>query len=340
MILLREQSIPLHVKNKERVESKMEQEAQILRIEKISPNDGNGLRTVVFFKGCPLRCAWCSTPESQNRRQELYYKKEKCVSCGTCIKTCEQNALSYHNETKKIEIDRGKCNSCFACSTNCLSGALGVYGEKMTVKQVMKHILKDEIFYFHSGGGVTLSGGDVLCQSEFAQQLLKECKNSGIHTMAELDMFGDYANVERLLPYLDSFYIDIKLMNEKDHQKWTGVSNRTILENTKRAAKKCKPGALHIRVPLIKGVNDTRSNIQETAKFCKSLSQCSELEFLPYHRLGQSTYESTGREYSLKHLAAMSFEEAYERVAFLKKEEINFPIKISGKTINLEDGNE
>lgn len=310
----------------------MKTEGRILRIERLSPNDGKGLRTVVFFKGCPLHCQWCSTPESQCGVRELFYKADKCVACGRCVTTCPNEALKIDTNTNKLCIDEEKCKKCFSCTKVCLKNALGVFGEKMTVSQVMKKILKDEIFYFHSGGGVTLSGGDVLGQAEFAREILKECKNSGIHTMAEFDMYGDYKNIEMLLPYLDEFYVDIKLMDEEEHKKWTGVSNSSILENTKRVAKE-KPGAVHIRIPLIWNVNDTRENLEKTAEFCQQLASCRELEFLPYHRLGQVTYEYIGREYPMNELPPMTYEEAYEKVAFLKEMSLSFPVKISGKEI-------
>lgn len=313
----------------------MEKKARILRIERLSPNDGRGLRTVVFFKGCPLHCAWCSTPESQCGLPELFYKKEKCVSCGKCISVCPNGALHFNEETKKVNIDRNKCKKCFACTKVCLKNAIGVYGETMTVNQVMKQILKDEVFYFHSQGGITLSGGDVLGQAEFAREVLKKCKESGIHTMAELDMYGTYKNIEMLLPYLDAFYVDIKLMDPVMHKKYTGVDNRTILENIRKASAH-KKGALHVRIPLIWNVNDSRENIQDTAEFCKSLDSCAELEFLPYHRLGQITYEYLGRDYAFTNDPPMTYEQAYEKTGFLKEMKLPFPVKISGKEIGGE----
>lgn len=310
----------------------MKTKGRILRIERLSPNDGKGLRTVVFLKGCPLHCQWCSTPESQCGQRELFYKAEKCVACGRCVEVCPNGAIEIDQNTKKLKIHKDQCKKCFSCTRVCLKNALGVFGETMTVDQVMKKILKDEIFYFHSGGGVTLSGGDVLGQAEFAKEILKECKNSGIHTMAEFDMYGDYKNIEMLLPYLDAFYIDIKLMDTNQHKKWTGVGNETILENIKRAAKE-KPEAVHIRIPLIWNVNDSRENIEQTAKFCQQLEGCQELEFLPYHRLGTATYEYIGRDYPMNDLAPMTYDDAYEKVSFLKEMKLPFPVKISGKEI-------
>ena len=311
----------------------MNNEAQILRIEKISPNDGKGLRTVIFFKGCPLRCQWCSTPESQKFEQERYYQASKCVSCGKCVSVCPHRALSIDVTTGQIIFDKNKCHNCLECVRGCSVGALGVYGNVMTVEQVMKAILKDEIFFYHSDGGVTLSGGDVLCQTEFAQAILRQCKDVGIHTMAELDLFGDYQRVAMLLPYLDEFFVDLKCIDPERHKHWTGVDNKTILENTRKAAAACKPGALRVRVPLIWNVNDAAESIIEVIEFCKSLASCGEVEFLPYHRLGQSTYEYLGQSYQLKDLPPMSLEQAYEKVVFLKEMKLAFPVKVSGRII-------
>lgn len=206
----------------------------------------------------------------------------------------------------------------------------------MTVDEVMKQIQKDEIFFFHSCGGVTLSGGDVLCQAEFASDLLSACKDSVINTSAELDMYGEYNKIKMLLPYLDSFYVDIKMIDPDMHKKWTGVDNRTILENIKRASADCKQNALHVRVPLIWDINDSRKNVFETAEFCRELTHCAELEFLPYHRLGQNSYKLLNRKYTLQTLSAMDFDDAWQRVSFLCQYDWPFSIKISGLDIERE----
>ncbi len=308
----------------------MKQTGKILRIEKISLNDGPGMRTVVFFKGCPLRCAWCSTPESQKCEEEVYYQPQKCVRCGKCVAACSRGALSVNADTGLIDRDYSKCVHCFDCVRACLPKAQGKYGQDMTVKQVMKYIHRDEVFFFHSGGGVTLSGGDILMQAEFAQGILKECWDSGIHTMAELDMFGAYENVALLLPYLNAFYVDIKLMDPEKHKQWTGQSNETILSNVRRAAQECRKDAIHIRVPLIRDVNDSEENILQTAEFCCELPNCAELEFLPYHRLGQATYSYLGRSYPFEEQSPMSVDEAKEKLRCLVGREFPFPIRISG----------
>lgn len=311
----------------------MEVTGKILRIEKISLNDGQGMRTVVFFKGCPLRCAWCSTPESQCMNEEVYYQPQRCTGCGRCVKVCPQKALSADEETGRIVRNRALCTNCNACVTVCPAKARSVYGKQMTLAQVMKQIYRDEVFYFHSGGGVTLSGGDILLQAEFAREILRACKESGIHTAAELDLFGPYEKIQMLLPFLDILYVDVKMMDAESHKKWTGQDNRGILENLRRVSEVCGKDALHIRVPLIPGVNDSRGNLLATAEFCKSLPHCAELEFLPYHRLGQATYDYLDRENLFRHMPSMTPEEASGKIACLETCVLPFPVCVAGRQV-------
>ena len=246
---------------------------------------------------------------------------------------CPSNALSILPGTTEITINRSLCNECLACCDVCLPRALNVYGEKMTVSQVMTLICRDEMFYFHSSGGVTLSGGDVLCYPGFAVELLTACKESNIHTMAELSMFGDSERINMLMPYLDEYYVDIKLMNSESHKKWTGVDNRSILENIRAVSQKWPKLGLRARVPLVPEANDGKTNIFETASFCRDLKNCLELEFLPYHRLGVSTYQYLDRKTPFAKTPAMTFEEAHEKVAFLSEMNLPFPVKVAGRTI-------
>jgi pyruvate formate lyase activating enzyme len=305
----------------------------VLRIEKISPNDGHGLRTVIFLKGCPLRCAWCSTPESQSAAPEWFYKQAKCLHCARCIQACPQGALSVSADRTAVVRDKRKCVNCFQCASVCCSHAIGVYGKTMTVEQVMKEIRKESLFYFCSGGGVTLSGGDVLLQADFARAILMECREDCINTMAELDMYGPYENIQKVLAHLDSCFIDVKLMNPQQHKQWTGADNVSILDNIRRTALDFPHTPLHIRVPLIPGVNDTAENIRATAAFCETLATCHSLEFLPYHRLGTAAYQYTDRPYALGQLPPMTYPEAYEHVRVLKDRPLPFSVQIAGKTI-------
>lgn len=312
----------------------MEKTAPILRIEKIPLQDGVGLRTVVFFKGCPLRCAWCSTPESQDPCLERYYQRRKCTWCMRCVKACPSGALAASTNGDEIIWDKERCTRCFRCVAVCRAQATRIYGSQMTVKQIMQNILRDEIFYFHSGGGVTLSGGDVLCYPEFARDLLAECKDSAIHTSAELTMYGDYDRVKMVMENLDAALIDVKHMNPAQHEKWTGRDNRSILENIQRASEDFKNIAFHMRVPLIQGVNNSEENIRQTAGFCASIPNCRMLEFLPYHRLGQETYRYLSREYSMKELPTMEYQQAWDSMSCLIKEKWPFQIKILGGVVD------
>ena len=309
--------------------------ATILRIEHTSISDGEGMRTVVFFKGCPLRCAWCSTPESHLRQREVYYKKERCAGCRRCAAACPQGALTVSEDAAAgfILRDAQRCVNCFACVDACLYGAMRIYGREMTVHQVMREIEKDQVFYFHSGGGVTLSGGDVLMQTDFAEELLKECVDSAIDTAAELDLFGPWENVRRIVPLLSHFFVDLKLMDPQKHVRWTGQSNETILENLRRADEICAPGAIRVRVPLIRGINDDEENLRKTAEFCSTLQNVSAIEFLPYHRLGIHAYEQLQRPCVLKDEPRMSREEALEKVTFLKEGSWPFVLLLDGEEI-------
>ncbi len=311
----------------------MERTAQILRIEHISITDGEGMRTVVFFKGCPLRCAWCSTPESHRMEPEVFYKKERCRGCGSCLLRCPRKALRFAEDHRTILRDPVQCINCGACAEACAYHAMGVYGRRMTVSQVMREIEKDVMFHFFSGGGVTLSGGDLLLQADFARELLLACQDSCIRTAAELDLYGDWEQVEKVIPLLDSFYVDLKLMDSGRHRQWTGVGNESILANLRRAAENCAPGAVHIRTPVVWNITDDPENLLAVAEFCRKLPNCVELEFLPYHRLGLHAYQQLGREYSLSALLRMSYAEAWEKIAPVRSRRWPFRLKLAGEVL-------
>lgn len=305
----------------------------ILRIEKISLNDGDGMRTVVFFKGCPCRCAWCSTPESQKAEREVYYMQNRCKMCGACVALCPNHALSVAEDGSHVVRDSSLCTNCFKCVDVCNYRAQRIYGKEMSVKELMHEILKDEIFYFYSGGGVTLSGGDVFVQTDYAEAVLKECRDQFVDTCAELDMYTSRENVERIIPLLDMIYIDAKHMDSEAHKKWTGVDNAVILDNIRYASEICKRNAIHIRLPLVEGVNDSPENIMATAEFCAGLKNCVELEFLPYHRLGVHAYEQLQREYQLIDLKPMTRFDVYQKISALLERDWPFRMRISNMDI-------
>ena len=254
----------------------MAKTGRVLRIEKTSIHDGEGLRTVVFLKGCPLRCKWCSTPESQ-----------------------------------RMEIENG-------------------YGKDMTVEEVVKEICKDEIFFFHSGGGVTISGGEVLMQADFAKEILKSCIEQGIPTAIETSLYSSYDKIRELLPYLTSMYIDFKAADEKRHEFYTGVSNKRIKENLVKVDTEFT-GDIHIRTPVIPMVNMFEKNMKEMIKFLKDLKHIKDIELLPYHRLGLETYERLGRVYELKDVEIPDMEILKKMAEVIRAEDSEATVKVKGE---------
>ncbi|MDD2573590.1 MAG: glycyl-radical enzyme activating protein [Bacillota bacterium] len=291
----------------------------VLRIERSSIHDGQGLRTVLFLKGCPLRCIWCSTPESQNPVPEKGYAKERCRECGLCVEACPAGALSLDGESGGLQINREKCRGCFACVDKCPSGALKRYGYSMSVEQAVAEVSRDEIFFFHSGGGVTISGGEPLSQARFTAAVLRECKRLGIHTAIETCLFAPWEDVKMALPWLDVLYADIKVMDGALHKKLTGADNTLILENLRRADASPYNIEIIARVPMIPGITDTGENLSETVRFLRQVKKLKDIELLPYHRLGTDTYKHLGREYSLKGLFPPTQERIAERRRFLAK---------------------
>lgn len=259
----------------------------ILRIEKSSIFDGAGLRTVVFFKGCPLRCLWCSTPESQAAAIQRGHDTALCTGCGLCAAHCPA-AMGPENYCA------ADCRHCGSCVTYCPQRANILYGKEMRLSALLSEIAKDEIFYFHSGGGVTLSGGEPLSQAEFAAALLDGVRRMGVDTAIESSFYAPYPAVELLLPRLDHIFVDLKHLDAAAHARYTGVDNRLILENARRAAAAPYPYTMTARLPLIPGVNDSAENLSATARFCASLARPVKLELLPYHRLGLNTYRKLG----------------------------------------------
>lgn len=291
-------------------------------------HDGAGLRTVVFLKGCPLNCAWCSTPEGQRSSIEIGFIKEKCDECGICIYTCPEGCFSIA-EDGAFAFDLKKCTHCQECIESCLKGAVQSYGRIMTDEQVIEQISRDEIFYFFSGGGVTISGGECLTQPDFVSSILRECRTRGINTTMETSLFAPWDSVAKVLPYLDSLYVDIKHSDSAAHKNFTGVGIELIWENLRRIDELDLRLPIYIRVPLIPGVNDSDTNLQTILAMASKLKKAKSIELLPYHRLGVSTYEFLGKHYSLKNIQTPSADYLRERGTFLRKQKSRLPVKIA-----------
>jgi len=261
----------------------------IFNIQRYSIHDGPGIRTTVFFNGCPLRCVWCQNPESQTFQPELFYNKERCTGCGRCLPVCPEKAIEIvegHSRT-----DRALCNVCGACAEVCPEEARSVMGKTVSAKEVFVEVNKDAIFYERSGGGVTLSGGEPLAQPEFAIEILRLCKNAGIHTAIETCGHAPWETVKRVLKVVDLVLYDLKHMDPIEHRKVTGVSNALLLENLKRIHRESRV-ALAIRIPTIPGFNDSSQNMEATVSFIqKELDASVPVHLLPYHRLGDSKRE-------------------------------------------------
>ena len=300
----------------------------ILHFEKMALFDGQGLRTVVFLKGCPLECQWCSTPSSQRFKPELGYDPERCMGCAECVAACPHEAIRLSQDGLTVITDPERCKLCFTCVGSCPEHARRQYGQEVTAADVLKELEKDDIFYFHSGGGVTLSGGEPLQQLAFAKEILAGCRQRGIHTAIETSGFVPWSHFEETLPFLDTILIDIKVMDAMAHRRVTGRSNSTIIENITRIDQDGSFVDLFIRIPLVPGVNDSEENLLATVAFCKQLKKFKELHLLPYHRLGVETYRFLNRPYLLADLPSAELQWVEEKGQWLRQQGIS--VKIGG----------
>lgn len=269
--------------------------ALVFDIKKYAVHDGPGIRTTVFFKGCPLRCAWCHNPEGQRAEPEVLVKASRCLpGCRACVKACRPKAIT--RTRVRLAVDRRQCDGCGACADACPSRAIELAGRVTEAADLATTIFQDAIFHESSGGGVTFSGGEPLMQPDVLDDVLAECRRREARTAIDTCGYVPTAVLKRFLGKADLFLYDFKVMDEAKHKRYTGVSNRAILDNLRVLAESGQN--VNIRIPLIAGVNDDDENIDRTAEFLRSLRTITRISLLPYHGLAGDKYRRLDREKS------------------------------------------
>ncbi len=275
----------------------------VLNIQRFSVHDGPGIRTVVFIKGCSLRCIWCSNPESMRRRLQLGIYPDRCIGtdkCGLCLKVVPDSNMLIVKDHIVVGLNTDQPEDCLPCAEVCPTSALKVWGEKTTVGEVMKEVLSDRQFYEESGGGLTLSGGEAFIQAQFAVELLKAAHAEGINTCVETALNYSADVLDKALPYVDLAYCDLKHMDSEGHKRFTGVANERILENLKKVVD--SGTRVVIRIPVVPGHNGTEENLRATAKFLVEDigGRVAQIQLLPFRKLGVEKYASLGISYPME----------------------------------------
>jgi pyruvate formate lyase activating enzyme len=275
----------------------VELQGNIFSIERCAVHDGAGIRTIVYLKGCPLRCLWCANPEGQEARSQLFFFAERCIGCGRCLAACPSGAARRDGEGR-VTHDPLRCEGCGSCVEACYADARRLFGRMLTIAEVVAEVLKDCAFYRQSGGGVTVSGGEPTGQAEFVRELLRECRRQGLHTAVETCGYCDWPDLAAIGEHLDLALYDLKHMDSGAHQRLTGVPNDLILSNLRRLAERGTV-EVRVRVPVIPGYNDDRQHLADLAAFVAGVPGVAGVEMLAYHPYGIGKYARCGRASTL-----------------------------------------
>jgi len=287
----------------------------IFDLKKYAIHDGPGIRTTVFFKGCPLACRWCHNPEGKTAAVQRIYRQERCLDCGECIQICPRKAI--RRTAEGIIADLPKCELCRTCADHCPSEAVEFVGQKVTVAEVVRQIEKDVAFYDESNGGVTFSGGEPLMQPEFLLELLDACGDLDLHRTVDTTGYADAKLLLKVAQKTDLFLYDLKLMDAENHRKYTGVSNEQILANLMRLAQ--NDARIQVRMPVIPGINSDAENIDKTADFMHSLGGVENISLLPFHNSARGKYGRLGMQWISPHIQSPTAELLQSIAARLKE---------------------
>jgi pyruvate formate lyase activating enzyme len=299
-------------------------EGLVFDIRKFSLHDGPGIRTTVFFKGCPLSCWWCHNPESQSPKPEIMLWESRCIRCGACIQACPQGAVS--TQDGRIITDRERCTRCGTCTGECAADARELIGKRMSVNEVMREIERDVVFFEDSGGGVTFSGGEPLAQRAFLAELLRACHALEIHTAVDTCGYTPWEALDSIRADTDLFLYDLKLMDDTRHRLHTGVSNRLILDNLQ--ALSASGARIIVRMPVIPGINDSDDDLHHLGAFAAVLPHLERLDILPYHHSALGKYERLDKAYPMPESVSPTDERMQEIARLLQTYDLS--VKIGG----------